>query len=281
MSIASGKGGTGKTLVATNLFAVARDAMLFDCDVEEPNCYIFMGDSEHTLSSKKISRPVPRIDEDKCILCGSCAEACEFHAIASLKDRIMVFEELCHGCGACILFCPARAVTEVDHYVGDIIHVDAGEKRLIYGKLRVSEASPSYLIRKVKGEICEDPGLKIIDCPPGVSCSAVESIRETDYCILVTEPTPFGLHDLRLAAAVVKKIGVPHGVFLNKFYEGSPTDAIEFCNENGIELLGSLPLSRGIAERYARGELIAKSEEFSGIFESLLSKIVEAGGEKA
>ena len=281
ISIASGKGGTGKTLVATNLFAVAGGAALFDCDVEEPNCYIFIGDSKRSMSSKRVSRPVPRIDADKCILCDNCAEACEFHAIATLKDRIMVFEELCHGCGACTLFCPVRAVLESDHYVGDIVHVDSGDKKLVYGRLRVGEASPTYLIRKLKEEIGENPGLTIIDCPPGVSCSAVESIRDTDYCVLVTEPTPFGLHDLRLAVTVGKKLGIPHGVLLNKIYEGSPTAVAEFCDENGIEVLGSLPLSRGIAERYAKGELIVKAEVFSGIFESLLSRIIEAGGKKA
>lgn len=281
ISVASGKGGTGKTLVATNLFAVAKDAILFDCDVEEPNCYIFMGDSKRSTSSERVFRPVPRIDADKCTLCGICAEGCEFHAIASLKDRLMVFEELCHGCGACKLFCPARAVSETDHYVGDIVHVDSGDKKLVYGRLRVGEASPTYLIRKLKGEVGENPGPTIIDCPPGVSCSAVESIRDTDYCVLVTEPTPFGLHDLRLAVTVVKKLGIPHGVFLNKVYEGSPTAVAEFCGDNGIEVLGSLPLSRVIAERYAKGELIAKAEDFSSIFVSLLSRIREAGGKKA
>jgi len=281
ISVASGKGGTGKTLVATNLFAVAVDVTLFDCDVEEPNCYIFIKDSKRSTSSERVSRPVPRIDADKCTLCGKCAEVCEFHAIASLKDRIMVFEELCHGCGACTLFCPVQAIHEADHYVGDIVHVDSSDKKLVYGRLRVGEAAPTSLIRKLKEEINENPGLTIIDCPPGVSCPAVESIRDTDYCVLVTEPTPFGLHDLRLAVTVVKKLGIPHGVFLNKIYEGSPTAVAEFCEENGIEVLGSLPLNRSIAERYAKGELIAKAEDFSGIFESLLSRIIEVGGKKA
>jgi MinD superfamily P-loop ATPase len=263
--VASGKGGTGKTLIATNLAAVTRDAVLADLDVEEPNCYIFArAESERT---EEVFRLVPQIDPSKCTLCGNCRKVCEFHAIAVLPREVMVFEELCHGCGACTMFCPDDAVTEKDHLMGEVIRAEGGVLDLIYGRLRVGEAAATPLIRRVKKATPDGP-IVIMDCPPGTACTAVESIKGADVCVLVTEPTPFGLHDLKLALEVTRKLKVPVAVFINK--HGLPGPDIErFCGAHKVPVVGKLPLDRSIAESYSRGELIAGDPRFRAAFTGL------------
>jgi MinD superfamily P-loop ATPase len=272
ISIASGKGGTGKTLVATNLAAVAGNALLVDLDVEEPNCHLFFGVKER--SSEIVSRKVPFIHKDKCTLCGNCAKVCEFHAIASLPNSVLVFDELCHGCGACSRFCPEEAIEERDHPIGEIVRASAeGLRGLTYGRMRIGEASASTLIKRVKKEIPGD-GLTIIDCPPGTACPAVESMRGSDLCVLVTEPTPFGFHDLKLALAVAKKLRLPHVVLLNK--KGLPGADIEaFCRKNGIPIVGEIMHERTIAETYSEGRLLVSDPKNEGTFRSALARILE------
>jgi MinD superfamily P-loop ATPase len=266
IAIASGKGGTGKTLVATGLASALRGALLVDLDVEEPNCYLFFQDGDTT--TRKAFRPVPSIDKDKCNYCGRCAEVCEYHAIAVFQTQVMVFDELCHGCGACTLFCPMSAVSEKDHYIGDIVRVQSkGGTDLLYGRLRVREASATPLIRQVKREI-DVARLAIVDCPPGTACTAVDSIRGADLCVLVTEPTPFGLHDLKLSLEMTKKLRVPSVVFINKTGLRGP-DVAGFCAANGVRVIGKLPYEREIAEAYSRGELIVRSPKYRPVFEAL------------
>jgi MinD superfamily P-loop ATPase len=272
ISIASGKGGTGKTLVATNLAAVAGSALLVDLDVEEPNSHLFFRCTGE--EGEVVNRKVPFIDKAKCTACGICAKVCEFHAIASLPKDILVFDELCHSCGACSRFCPEEAIEERDHQIGEVVRASAeGLRGLVYGRLRIGEASASALIKRVKKEIPDD-GLTIIDCPPGTACPAVESMRGSDLCVLVTEPTPFGFHDLKLALAVTEKLNLPRVVFLNK--KGLPgPDVCAFCRENGIPIVGEVRHERRIAEIYSEGGLLLSDPEYERVFRSALARILE------
>lgn len=271
ISIASGKGGTGKTLVATNLAAVAADAHLVDLDVEEPNCHLFFDGKQ--LSRDVVCRKVPFVHKEKCTGCGNCAKVCEFHAIACLPNDVLVFEELCHGCGACSRFCPEDAIEERDHPMGEIIRLSAtGLRGLTYGRLKVGEASAAALIGSVKRGLTGD-GLMIIDCPPGTACPAVDSMRGSDLCVLVTEPTPFGFHDLKLALAVAKKLRLPHVVLLNKAGLPGP-DVREFCEERNLPIVGEIPLSRTAAETYSEGKLLLGDPAFKRQFESILDRVL-------
>lgn len=272
IAIASGKGGTGKTLVATNLAAVAGNALLADLDVEEPNCNLFYQCVER--SREIVNRKVPFVRKDECTVCGVCAKVCEFHAIARLPKEVLVFDELCHGCGACSRFCPEEAIDERDHPVGEIVRADAaGLRGLVYGRLNIGEASASILVKNVKKEIPEQ-GLTIIDCPPGTACPAVESMRGSDLCVLVTEPTLFGFHDLKLALAVTKKLRIPSAVLINK--KGLPGPDIEgFCQDKRIPIIGHVPFEREIAETYSRGRLLVSEARHERAFRFLLSRLSE------
>lgn len=268
ISIASGKGGTGKTLVATNLAAVLDDALLVDLDVEEPNCYLFFGGDE--TARGKVYRPVPVVDNARCTLCGNCAKVCEFRAIVVLPKQVLVFPELCHGCGACSMFCPEEAITEQGHPMGDLVRRESDGHKLLYGELRIGEAAAAPLIRKVKSEIPD--GMAVIDCPPGTACPSVESMRGSDICVLVTEPTPFGLHDLKLALEVCRKLKLRCGVFVNK--QGIPgPDIRRFCEEQGVPVLGGLEFDRAIAETYSRGCLLIDDPSHRRVFEGLQNSI--------
>jgi MinD superfamily P-loop ATPase len=259
-------------MVATNLAAVAADALLVDLDVEEPDCYLFFDGKE--LSREVVSRKVPFVHKGKCTVCGNCAKVCEFHAIVSLPRDILVFDELCHGCGACSRFCPEGAIEERDHPMGEIISLGAnGLRGLTYGRLRVGEASVATLIKRVKRQLPKD-GLTIIDCPPGTACPAVESMRDSDLCVLVTEPTPFGFHDLKLALAVTKKLRLPHVVLLNKTGLPGP-DVRRFCEENRLQIVGEIPLQREIAGAHSEGRLLVRAPDMKRRFESMLERILE------
>ena len=246
-------------------------ALLVDLDVEEPNCHLFRPGSGEV--SEDVFRPVPEVDAAKCTLCGRCGEVCEFHAIVPLAKEVMVFSELCHGCGACTFFCAEEAISEKGHLVGEIVSVSDGSLDLLYGKLRVGEAMPTHLIREVRRRMPEERDA-VIDCPPGTACASVESIRGSDLCILVTEPTPFGFHDLKLAIGVTEMLDVRAAVFINK--DGLPGPDIEgFCSERGLPIIGQLPLDRSVAERYSRGELLVSDPAPKAVFESLRDRIKE------
>ena len=277
ISVASGKGGTGKTLVATNLALALSDkarVQLLDCDVEEPNAHIFL---HSTLNqSQPVFIPIPKVDEAKCTYCGKCAEVCVYNAIAVLKEKVLVFPELCHGCGACSYLCPESAITEEGREIGVVEGGNLGNMELIQGKLSVGEPMAPPVIREVKKHI--DPmSIVIIDVSPGTSCPVVESVKGSDFCLLVTEPTPFGLNDLLLAVEVVRKLQIPCGVVINR--TGVGDEGVEhYCREQGIPILLKIPLDREIATLYSKGIPLIEGmpqwrETFLRLFEEIQQMI--------
>ena len=250
VAIASGKGGTGKTTVALNLaLAIDGPVRLLDCDVEEPNCHIFLNPS--IQEREAISIPVPFVDEAKCTACGECGRFCQYHAIVSLKTKPLVFPELCHGCGGCAKVCPTGAISEVEHEIGVVETGASGTIRLVQGRLNVGVPLSPPLIRAVKRRT-GDGGPVLIDCPPGTSCPVISALRGSDFVVLVTEPTPFGLNDLALAVEAVRVMGIPFAVVLNRASTGD-LRVVEYCGREAIHILLELPEDRRVAEAYSRG----------------------------
>jgi len=285
LAIASGKGGTGKTTVSANLARMlsrqSSGVQLLDCDVEEPNCHIFLNPSEET--SQSVESPVPQVDEAKCTLCGECSKVCQFNAIACLKKSVLTFPELCHGCGGCEFVCPADAITQTGREVGEVRSGDVNGIAFVQGRLRIGEAMAPPLIRAVKEQI-DHAHTCIIDAPPGTSCPVIESIRDADFLALVTEPTPFGLNDLRLAVEMARALGLPHGVVINRSGMGD-NRTNDYCSNENIPLLGEIPNDRKIAEAYSRGELIVDALPqyracFEAIWESVLEQVAAAAREQ-
>ncbi|MFZ5807488.1 MAG: ATP-binding protein [Verrucomicrobiota bacterium] len=267
LAIASGKGGTGKTTLSVNLAkAWGSRVQLLDCDVEEPNAHLFL---KGTMHAQKIGTiPIPQIDESLCNGCGECSRFCEYNAIAALESRAVVFPELCHGCGGCAKVCPQKAIQEIDRKIGVIKIIDACDITLTQGKLDVCVAMSPPLIRGVKMHLQKDTPA-ILDAPPGTSCPVIATIRGADFVILVTEPTPFGLHDLKLAVEMVKKLNIPFGVVINRVGIGD-SRVHDFCGKENISILLEIPDDRRIAEAYSRGELIVDAlPEYRELFQQL------------
>jgi len=273
ISVASGKGGTGKTLVATSLSLSLSDnhkVQLLDCDVEEPNANILLRLA--MKPSQPVYVPIPKVDETKCTYCGKCAEVCAYNAIAVLKEKVLVFPELCHGCGACSYLCPESAITEEGREMGVVERGDSGNLELIQGKINVGEAMAPPVIREVKKYI--DPAnIVIIDVPPGTSCPVVEAVEGSDFCLLVTEPTPFGLNDLSLAVEVVRTLGISCGVVINRVGIGDK-EVEQYCHREGIPILLRIPLDRNIAMLYSQGIPLIEGmprwrEEFLRLFQDI------------
>lgn len=270
ISVASGKGGTGKTTIATGLALSIDNAQLLDCDVEEPNAHIFIKPEHET--SRVVSIPIPKIDEARCNFCGECGRICAYNALAVLKDRVLVFPHLCHGCGGCSLLCPQEAITEVDKEIGVVQRSTVGELQFVRGILNIGEVMVPPLVRAVKKGI--DIGKNvIIDAPPGTSCPVIESIKGSDYCILVTEPTPFGLNDLCLAVEVVRKLKIPFGVVINRADLGN--DEVEtYCRNEKIKVLMRIPFDRKIAVAYSKGmPLINGDKKYLTLFKEMFEAI--------
>lgn len=284
IAIASGKGGTGKTTVAVNLYYILSEKLnnkvqLVDCDVEEPNDLLFFKNAR-LLAKNREHLLVPEIDTDKCNFCKKCSEWCEFNAITIVKALSFaeVNKDLCHSCGACTVACNFNAITEYPQPLGTISEYDPGfGAGVIEGRLKIGSAMQTSLIKKVKNYTQMTNKLVIYDAPPGTSCPVVETVSDADYIVLVTEPTPFGLYDLQLTVDLINKLQIPFGVIVNKAGLGND-ETYKYLKQSNIDLLGNIPFSKDYASIYAKGELIDKLSEktitnYKNIVDKLLSFI--------
>ncbi len=280
IAVASGKGGTGKTTVSANLArSMGSGVQVIDCDVEEPNAHLFLRGRK--MESEIVSIPVPEVDSSLCDACGECGRFCRFHAIVSFGSSPLVFPDLCHACGGCTLVCPRGAISEKGKRIGVVETSECDGVTLVQGRLDIGVAMAPPLIRAVKSKVQSD-GHVILDAPPGTSCPVIATLRGADFVVLVTEPTPFGLHDLSLAVDMVRELSIPFGVVVNRMGVGD--DRVHrFCREEGIAILMEIPDDRRIAEAYSRGELAVDAlPEYCSHFATLLWNIREfrkSGGE--
>ena len=280
ISIASGKGGTGKTTVATNLaLSLGKGTRLLDCDVEEPNAHLFL--SPEITETEEVSTFIPVINDELCNACKKCAEICRFRALAVVGEKVLVFPELCHSCGGCVEVCPEGAILEGKRVLGVKESGHCGELGFSQGRLRVGEAMSPPLIKKVRTNN-NDAETIIIDAPPGTSCPVIAAMKGSDFVLMVTEPTPFGLHDLKLAVEAVKILGIPSGLIINRSDMGDD-QVSKYAEREGLPILMEIPFDRKIAEAYSCGKLIVEImpewvDEFRTLY-SHIEKLAHVGGE--
>ena len=278
IAIASGKGGTGKTTIATNLAcSIARMGKMvqyLDCDVEEPNGHIFLKpDIEETQT---VTIGVPQVDMELCSGCGKCGQLCQYSAIICLKDKPLVFDQLCHSCGGCMLVCPTGAVKEKPKEVGFADLGSANGVKFGQGRLKIGDIHSPSLIKKVKANALVE-GVVIIDAPPGTSCPVIEAVKASDFVLLVTEPTPFGLNDLKLAVGMVRELKIPFAVAVNR---SEPDEQMinQYCQDEKIDIILDVPDDRRIAEAYSVGKMIVDvlpdyQKEFIDLYESVSKRL--------
>ncbi|RKY56459.1 MAG: (4Fe-4S)-binding protein [Candidatus Neomarinimicrobiota bacterium] len=253
IAIASGKGGTGKTTIAVNIAkSLGENVQLLDCDVEEPNSHIFL--QPEILRVENVSVSIPYVDLSRCTFCGKCQEICQFSAIVVIKNSVLVFPELCHSCAGCWLVCPENCIAQKERIVGVTEEGENGDIKFVHGRLDIGEVMSLPLIRAVKNRTANSM-IVIIDAPPGTSCPVIEAVSGSDFVILVTEPTPFGLHDLVLAVEVVRTLGISFGVVINRSDIGD-NKVREYCDSENIPILFEIPNDRKIAEAYSKGKII-------------------------
>lgn len=279
ITVASGKGGTGKTTIATSLaLSLAEDGhppLFLDGDVEAPNAHLFLHPAFEQRQDVAIL--IPQVDESKCTYCGKCAEVCQYHAIVVVGKKALVFPQLCHGCGSCTLVCPEHAIREMPDVIG-VMERGSAHRDILFarGVMDIGEPMAVPIIRQLKKWAQRQPGqVEILDAPPGTSCPVVESMRGADFILLVTEPTPFGLHDLRLAVQVARELAIPTGVVINRDGSGD-AQVDEFCKLEGIPVLMRVPFERAIAEGVARGRTLTEIHpEFRRQMREMFALIVQ------
>ena len=272
ISVASGKGGTGKTTVATNLALSIGRVQFIDCDVEEPNANIFLNAKINEQEDVEVE--IPEIDKDKCDFCGKCSEFCAYNALAVVKSNVLVFPELCHSCGGCEIVCPKNAIKWKKKSVGIIEHGFVNGIDFYHGLMNVGEIQAIPVIKALKKKIDKNKDV-ILDAPPGTSCPVIETINVSDYCILVTEPTPFGLHDLKLAVDVVRHLNIPFGVIINR--DGIGNNKVEvYCQNEKIPILLKIPDRKKIAHLYSKGiAFVSESHEWNEMFSLVFNRLQE------
>lgn len=267
VSVASGKGGTGKTSVAVNMAVSIENVQLLDCDVEEPNTHLLL--HPKIDCEEPVYTLIPSVDEKLCDYCGKCADFCQYNAIFVGSEKILFFPELCHSCGGCALVCPNKAITEEEHRIGTLKSGVVGDLEVVYGELEIGEPMAVPIIKEVKRHIKKGKNV-ILDSPPGTSCPVIETVNGSDFCILVTEPTPFGMHDLKIAVQVLENMEIPFGVVVNRADIGDKK-VYEYCRKKDIPILLEIPFKRKIAELYSRGvpfslEMPEWKEKFQKLF---------------
>jgi len=280
IAILSGKGGTGKTLIAVNLAAVAEKAAYIDCDVEEPNGRLFLRPTG--VKEEQVTVKIPTVNNALCNGCRKCVEFCAFSALAYTNGKLLIFEEICHSCGGCSLLCPQAALSEKDKVIGHIEKGKSGSIDVSTGILNIGEASGIPIIsRLLKDSLSGQDSLSFIDCPPGSACIVMESIKDADYCVLVAEPSIFGAHNLNMVYELVKLFNKPFGAVLNKCIEGgNPSE--DFCTEKGIKILTKIPFDKELGLLNSNAEIAAKKDiKYNRIFTNLLYNILEEASYQA
>jgi len=277
IAILSGKGGTGKTLVAVNLAYVAQNAVYVDCDVEEPNGRLFLRPSG--ISSEAATVKIPVVDNTLCNGCKKCVEFCAFNALAYTNGKLLIFEEICHSCGGCVLLCPQGALSEKEQPIGQVEKGKSGNIDVATGIVDIGQASGIPIIDKLlKDSVLTQGKIAFIDCPPGSACIVMDSIKNADYYILVAEPSIFGAHNLNMVYELVTLFNKPFGVVLNKCMDGdNPSE--NFCKQKGIKILARIPFDKELGLLNSNAEIVAKKDEkYSKIFTNLLYNIVKEIG---
>lgn len=284
IAVLSGKGGTGKTLLSVNMAAASKLATYIDCDVEEPNGYLFFKPEE--IVEENVSVKIPEVNKELCSGCRKCVDFCKFNALAFIKKAPIVFGDICHSCGGCSLLCPENAITEKDKVIGKIEKGKSQGIDVYTGILNTGEVSGVPIIEKLleenrksssNGEVSNNiegnERLSIIDCPPGSACIVMESIKDADFCVLVAEPTAFGAHNLEMVYELVSLFGKPFGVVLNKCLDGeNPSE--EFCKEKGIKILGRVPFEKELGELNSNAKIAAReSERYNKLFKNILETV--------
>lgn len=273
IAVLSGKGGTGKTFISVNLASVSEAAVYLDCDVEEPNGHLFFKPQD--MSMQSITVKIPEVDQNKCNGCRKCVDFCRFNALAYISQKVMVFDEVCHSCGGCVLLCPQKAITEKEKVIGKIETGISENVKVMTGMLNVGEASGVPIIKKLIENIPGNTEHTIIDCPPGSACVVMESIKDADYCILVAEPTIFGVHNLSMVYELVTLFKKPFGAVLNKCIEDENPSEI-FCKKHNIQILEKIPFENELGKLNSNA-LIATREnvKYKALFSGLLRKLKE------
>ncbi|EGW40206.1 ATP-binding protein [Desulfosporosinus sp. OT] len=272
IAVLSGKGGTGKTLISVNLAASAKESIYIDCDVEEPNGHLFF--KPENIQSEEISIKVPTVDEKLCNGCRKCIDFCKFNALAYIINKPKVFNEVCHSCGGCVLFCPEKALSEKEIIIGEIQSGISENVAVLTGILNAGEKSGIPIIKKLLKDTHENK-FTFIDCPPGSACIVMDSIKDADYCILVAEPTLFGVHNLNMVYELVKLFNKPHGAVLNKCMEGeNPSE--KFCLEKDIKIIGKIPFEQELGTLNSKAlVLVRQNNKYRDMFSSLLQIVTK------
>ena len=272
IAVLSGKGGTGKTLVSVNLAAVIKNSTYIDCDVEEPNGHLFFKPEE--VKNQPISVKIPFINHENCTGCRTCVDFCKFNALAYINNKVKVFEDICHSCGGCMQFCPEKAILEKEKEIG---HIEIGQSQdvtVVSGILNTGEATGVPIIKALLQHTQGNEELTVIDCPPGSACIVMESIKDADYCILVAEPTLFGVHNLNMVHDLVKLFNKPYGVVLNKCLEGD-NPAEQYCDEKNICVLSKIPFNKELGTMNSNGLIVAReSKDYHEIFDQLMKRVM-------